>query len=109
MGDFLLPFLNIGIMLADSQSFGKIPDLRNWVNIICRIGAIYFAHVIKIRVGILSGPAALPALRFFRRDTIPLVLNVMLGMAGYELKEEGGILLFSLVKLRKIGPQVLLL
>ena len=88
-------------MVAESQSFGKILDLSDWVNIICRIGAICFAHVIKIHVGILSGPAALPGLRFFRRDSMPLVLNMMLGMAGYELEETGGILLFSLVKTEK--------
>ena len=71
----MLPFLNTGILLAENQSFGKIPDLSDWVNIICRIGAICFAHVIKIHVGILSGPAALPGLRFFRRDSMPLYFS----------------------------------
>ena len=74
-------------MLAESQSFGKIPDVSDWVNIICRIGAICFAHVIKIHGEILSGPAALPGLRFFRRNSMSLVLNVMFRIRTYNMKK----------------------
>ena len=33
-GRFLMPFLNSGIMLAESQSFGKVPELSDRVNLI---------------------------------------------------------------------------
>lgn len=68
-----------------------MPELSDWVNI--RTGAICFVHIIKIHVGISSRPAGS---RYFRRDSMPLV------------EEKGEILLFSLVKIAKIGPQVLL-
>ena len=72
----------MGITLADSQSFGQVPELSDWVNITCNTGAICSAHIFKIHVGILSGPAALPGLRFIRRDLMPLISNVVLDMTG---------------------------
>ena len=49
-------------MLAVSQSFGKIPELSEWVNITRNTGATCSAQVLRIHVGISSGPAALPGL-----------------------------------------------
>ena len=61
----MLPFLNTGIMLAVSQSFGKMPELSDWVNITCNTGATCSAQILRIHMGISSGPAALPGLGFF--------------------------------------------
>ena len=49
-------------------------------------------------MGISSGPATL---RFFSRDAMPLVLNVMLGIEGYWLVGITGMLLSSLVNIEK--------
>ena len=91
-------------MLAVSQSLGKIPEMSDWVNITCKTGVTCSADVFIIHVGISSGPAALPGLRLFRRHSMPLVLNVMLGIEGYELEGITGMLLFSLVNTMNWSP-----
>ena len=97
----MLPFLKTGIILAVSQSFGKVPELSDWVNITCSTGATCSAQVFRIHVGISSGPAAFPGLRFFSMDTMPLMLNVMLGIEGYWQVVISGVLLSSLVNTEK--------
>ena len=89
-------------MLAVSQSFGKMPELSDWVNITCITEATCSAHTLRIQVGISSGPAAYH-LRFFSRDTMPLVLNVtcMLGIEGYWLVSITRMLSSSLVNTEK--------
>ena len=80
----------MGIMLAESQSFGKVPESSDCVELfVLRI------YIFKIHVGILSGPTALPAadLRFIRRDLMPPISNVMSDMTGYGLEENRGMLL----------------
>ena len=66
----MLPFLNAGMMLAVSQSLGKVPKFYDWVNITCNTGATCSAQVLRIHVG----PAVLPGLRFC---TMPPMSNVM--------------------------------
>ena len=52
-------------------------------------------------MSISSGPATLPGLRFFSRDTMPLVLNVLLGIERYWLVVTTGMLSSSLVNTEK--------
>ena len=70
-------------MLAESQSFGKVPELSDWVNITCSTGAICSAHNIIwaccfIRFKIHQ--------KGFNIANIKI--NVILDMAGYGLEEK---------------------
>ena len=56
MGLALSPFLSIGMMLAVSQSSGKLPEFKDWVNITVKIGAISSQQCLSMRAGMLSGP-----------------------------------------------------
>ena len=56
VGLVLSPFLNIGVMLAVSQSSGKLLEFKDWVNITVKIGAISSQQYLSTQAGILSGP-----------------------------------------------------
>ena len=83
------------------QSLGKVPEFSDWANITCNTGATCSAQVLRIHVGISSGPAALPGLRFCSIRTMPPMSNVMMGMEGYWMDVNSGILLSSLVNTEK--------
>ena len=60
----MLPFLKAGMVLAVSQTLGKMPKFSDWVNITCNTGATFSVQVLRNCVGISSGPATSPGLRF---------------------------------------------
>ena len=60
----MLPFLKIGATLGKDQSLGSSPVSRLCVKIACTIGANSGANMIRILLGIKSGPAALEMFTF---------------------------------------------
>ena len=69
-------------MLAFSQSFGICLDVRDWIKITVRIGAISFAQNFRILVGMLSGPDALLGSRVSRRFCTPSHETSISGIIG---------------------------
>ena len=75
----LSPFLNIGDMLASSQSVGSIPVLSDLLKIVVSTGASSSAASFSIADGIPSGPDALWLSRVDGSFCTPSIEIVMFG------------------------------
>ena len=78
----LSPFLYTGQTLACSQSDGIEPEVRDFSNMIAKMGAILVLHSLRTLQFITSGPLALWGLMFFRGFSTPLTWILMLFICG---------------------------
>ena len=69
-------------MLADFQSEGWVPVLREWLKISVRISAVKSASSVRSFLVMLSGPGAFPRFRYKISLRTPSVLIVISGMGG---------------------------
>ena len=75
---YCYPFLNTGVMWADFQSFGAMPDFMEALLIRVSDGAISGVTSLRPRGLISSGPLAFVGFSCFRSFSILLTLAVML-------------------------------
>ena len=91
----MLPFLNIATILAVIHNEGVVPVVSDVVNIFVKIGAISFAHSLRIYLEILSGPFGFVWSRFFSNFFTPLTSNVSSLIRGAGGVRRHGILVTS--------------
>ena len=78
LGFFLSPFLNIGHIFAQDQSWGTVPESKDFWKIAVMIGVISFLSYLRTIGLISSGPAALCGLSSFKSFSTPLSEAVIL-------------------------------
>ena len=69
--------------LAILQSLGIVPVVKLSLKIVVRNGAISMASSFSTLAGMRSGPGALLGLSLSRRFTLPPLLTLISGIAGY--------------------------
>ena len=77
-------------MLAFLQSSGTVPMLSDFMKIFVITGASSSAAVLRMNVGMVSGPAALYGFKFFSSLMIPGIVTTILSIVVYGLVSFSG-------------------